>query len=175
MRILGIDPGIAGAIALIEHGLFVDVADIPTMQRGSTSKKQAINAAELAAIVRCFNPAAACVELVQAMPPRGDKSGMGAASAFNFGESAGVIRGVLAAIGVETHYVTPATWKKRAGLSGNRDKEASRSLAIRLWPSAPLARKKDSGRAEALLIGKYGIEAHAPKAEQAELLEVGAQ
>jgi len=157
MRVLGIDPGTTGAIALLNDDAFECALDMPTMQRGKTSQKQMINAAELARIVRELRADVACVELVQAMPPRGDKSGMGAASAFNFGESAGVIRGVLAALGIETHYVTPVSWKKRAGLMGNRDKEASRSLAIRFWPIAPLARKKDSGRAEALLIARYGL------------------
>lgn len=157
MRILGIDPGTTGAIALLDHGNVFEVAvDVPTMQRGISSKKQAINAAELARIVRELRPDVACVELVQAMPPRGNSSGMGAASAFNFGESAGVIRGVLAALGIETHYVTPQSWKTRAGLKGS-DKEASRALAIRLWPHAPLGLKKHAGRAEALLIARYGL------------------
>ncbi len=158
MRIVGIDPGITGAIALLEDGKASHVADMPVMQRGATSKKQMVNAAELARLVRDLRADVAVVELVMGAPRKvGGESVMGAASAFNFGDTAGCIRGVLGALGNETHYVTPATWKKRAGLAGNRDKEASRSLAIRLYPAASLARKKDSGRAEALLIARYGL------------------
>jgi crossover junction endodeoxyribonuclease RuvC len=129
---------------------------MPTMQRGVTSKKQAVNAAELAKLVRELAPEVVVVELVQAMPRNGDTGhGMGAASAFNFGETAGVIRGVIAALELECHYVTPQSWKKRAGLSGS-DKEASRARAIHLWPIAPLALKKHQGRAESLLIARFG-------------------
>src|SRR5690606_7067812 len=116
MRVLAIDPGIAGALGILDAGRFVDVVDMPVMQRGRTSKKQQVNAAELARIVRVWAPDAAVVELVNAMPSIGGKRGMGAASAFNFGESVGVVRGVLAALGIETHYVTPQAWKTRAGL-----------------------------------------------------------
>lgn len=156
MRILGIDPGTTGALALLEAGRFVDVADMPVIVRSSRGKKQQVNAAEFAALVRAWVPDAAVVELVQAMPRVGSKAGMGAASAFNFGESAGVVRGVLSALMLETHYVTPQSWKKRAGLKGS-DKEASRLKAVQLWPEAPLGRKKDQGRAEALLIARYGV------------------
>lgn len=160
-RILGIDPGISGALGLLLNGRYECVSDMPTMQRGVTSKKQAVNASELAKLIRAFEPHVVVVELVQAMPRVGSSSGMGAASAFNFGESAGVVRGVIAALGLECHYVTPQSWKKRAGLIGS-DKEASRAKAIQLWPMASLARKKDQGRAEALLIARFGAPVQAP-------------
>lgn len=152
MRLLGVDPGVSGALALLEDGRFVAAADMPTIARSKTGKKQQVNGAEVARLLREWSPDAAVVELVNAMPAKG--RGMGAASAFNFGESAGVIRGVLAALAIETHYVTPQVWKKLAGLSGS-DKEASRMRAVTLWPDAPLGRKKDAGRAEALLIARF--------------------
>lgn len=165
MVIVGIDPGVTGAIALLDSsgtGGGIAVYDMPTMLRGRTSKKQQVNAAELARIVRDCAPDLAVVEQVNAMPRVGAKAGMGAASAFNFGHSFGVVCGVLAALGIETHYVTPQVWKKRAGLKGS-DKEASRMRAVALWPQASLARKKDSGRAEALLIARFAIEARISK------------
>lgn len=161
MRILAIDPGITGAIALLESGHFVAVSDMPTISRSKSSKKQMVNGAELARIVREWAPDAAIVELVNAMPSIGNKRGMGTASSFNFGESAGVVRGVLATLGIETHFVTPQSWKKRAGLRGS-DKEGSRMKAVTLWPEAPLARKKDQGRAEALLIARFGVPEFSP-------------
>ena len=156
MRILGIDPGVSGALALLVNNQFDDCSDMPTMLRGKTSKKQMVNAAELAKLVRVMQPDAAVIELVNAMPRTGSSQGMGAASAFNFGESAGIVRGVIGALGIEAHYVTPQTWKRRAGLIGG-DKEASRARAILLCPNAPLGRKKDSGRAEAILIARFGV------------------
>src|SRR5690606_36470047 len=131
----GVDPGVSGAVALLDGGVCVAVLDMPTVVRSKSGKKQQVNAAELARMVREMEPDFAVVELVNAMPSNG--RGMGAASAFNFGESAGVIRGVLSALSVETHYVTPQAWKKLAGLSGS-DKEGSRMRAVSLWPDAPL-------------------------------------
>jgi crossover junction endodeoxyribonuclease RuvC len=156
-RILGIDPGISGAIGVLDDAFkLVAVTDMPTMQRGRTSKKQMVNDVELARIIREYAPDIAIIEQVQAMPRVGSASGMGAASAFNFGDSAGCVRGVVGALGIERHFVVPQAWKKRAGLVGS-DKEASRARAINLWPAAPLGLKKYSGRAEALLIARYGL------------------
>lgn len=167
MRIVGIDPGISGAVGLLVDGKFERVEDMPTMLRGVTSQKQMVNDAELAKVLREMAPDKIVVELVNAAPRvphaavcpvcKQQKGGMGVASAFNFGDSAGSVRGVIGGLGVERHFVVPAVWKKRAGLIGNRDKEASRALAINHWPMAPLGRKKDSGRAEALLIARYGL------------------
>ena len=166
-RIVGIDPGVSGAVALLEDGGFVAVEDLPTIVRSKSAKstKRMINGAELARIIREWSPNVAIIELVNAMPPKGSRrcpacnmSPYGSAAAFNFGESSGVIRGVVAALGIAAHYVTPQVWKRRATLSGS-DKEASRMLAVTLWPEAPLGRKKDQGRAEALLIARFGVAA----------------
>lgn len=156
-HVVGIDPGISGAIGLLVNGQFMRVDDLPLMQRGKTTEKQMINAPALALILRAMAPHMAIVELVMGAPRRvGGASVMGGASAFNFGDSAGCIRGVLGALGIETHFVMPGVWKKRAGLIGAKGKEPSRALAINHWPTAPLGRKMDSGRAEALLIARYG-------------------
>lgn len=165
MHVVGIDPGISGAIGLLVNGQFVRVEDMPVMQRGETSKKQMVNDVELARILRDMAPHVLVIELVNGMPARGPggvEIKIGAASLFNFGDCAGCIRGVTGALGIERHFVTPKAWKTRAGLIGGRDKEASRALAINHWPAAPLGRKKDSGRAEALLIARYGLKDSSP-------------
>ena len=95
--------------------------------------------------------ATAVLEAVSAMP------GQGVSSTFHFGESVGVVLGVLGALQIPVRMVTPAKWKKAAGLLG-RDKDAARTLAIQLHPEVAdqLARKKDTGRADAVGIARFG-------------------
>jgi crossover junction endodeoxyribonuclease RuvC len=162
MRILGIDPGISGAIGLITvQARYCTVHDIPTMLANKTGNKQQVNVAELTNIVRTIlleNPnLRAVMERVTPMPsqpgPGGERRGMGASSAFMFGKSVGHIEGVLAALGIPVEFVMPAQWKRAMGLSG--DKEAARALAQQCFPEAPLGLKKHHGRAEALLVAKW--------------------
>ena len=82
--------------------------------------------------------------------------GQGVSSMFNFGMGYGAIQGVLAGLCVPLHLVTPQKWKKHQGLIG-KDKDCARTLAQQLYPEASLARKKDIGRADAILIGDYGL------------------
>src|SRR5690606_16808140 len=111
------------------------------------------NAAALAGLLHEAAPVLkmphAYVERVSAMP------GQGVSSMFNFGMGYGVIQGVLASLGIPYTLVTPQTWKKRAGLAG-KDKDNARTLAQQLCPEAPLGRKKDIGRADAILIARFG-------------------
>ena len=147
-RILAIDPGVSGALAIIEFApqpCFVACIDMPVIQPG---KRRRVNAAAVADWIRKQAPDFAVVELVSSMP------GDGGAGAFSFGHSAGVLDGVLAALGLPTWHVTPSAWKRTHGLIGT-DKEAARALAQRLFPVAPLSRKKDSGRADALLLALH--------------------
>jgi crossover junction endodeoxyribonuclease RuvC len=155
---LGIDPGISGALALLdENNTLVDIADMPVMRLGKNKHKQQVNAAELTKIIRAWKSLfkargialEAYLELVSAMPKQG------VTSMFNFGVSLGVIEGVLAALSIPVYMVTPASWKKRAGLTG-KDKEAARTLAQQLYPAAELGMKKHIGRADAILIARYG-------------------
>ena len=81
--------------------------------------------------------------------------GQGVASMFNFGMGYGIIQGVVSALGIPYELVTPQSWKKRAGLIG-KDKDNARTMAQQLYPDAPLGRKKDIGRADALLIARFG-------------------
>jgi crossover junction endodeoxyribonuclease RuvC len=150
--IIGIDPGVTGAIAFLEDdGSFVEVFDMPTKVVG---KKNFVNPQELTESLDgsdWYSRATVFLEKVHSMP------GQGVASMFNFGMGYGIIQGVLAGLGMECTLVTPQGWKKRAGLIG-QDKDKARLLAIGLFPEAAdqLQRKKDIGRADALLIAEFG-------------------
>lgn len=145
--IMGVDPGISGAVAFYftEAPGRVGVDDVPVA--GGE-----INAPELARLIRIHRPTFAVIERVSAMP------GNGAVSMFNFGRSYGDVRGVIGAMEIPLHFVTPSKWKKHFGLSS--DKELSRMLAIRMFPSVAeqFKLKKHDGRAEAALIALYGAE-----------------
>lgn len=145
--IMGVDPGISGAVAfyfpMVPSRIAVD--DVPVA--GGE-----INVHELARLIRIHRPTLAVIERVSAMP------GNGAVSMFNFGRSYGDVRGVIGAMEVPLHFVTPQKWKKHFGLSA--DKEQSRLRAIRMFPAAAdsFKLKKHDGRAEAALIALYGSE-----------------
>jgi crossover junction endodeoxyribonuclease RuvC len=145
--ILGIDPGTSGAIAFYFPGApsRVCAEDVP-VAAGE------INAAGLADRIRKMRPDVAVIERVAAMP------GQGVSSTFKFGASFGVVCGVLATLEIPCHRVSPAVWKKHFRLSA--DKEASRALALRLFPATAehFSKKRDHNRAEAALLARYGCE-----------------
>ncbi len=157
MLILGIDPGLSGAISLVGSQGLVDMQDMPVMPRsaGGTVKQQ-VNAAGLYSLIRGLmnghdkNEFIVFFERVNAMPKQGS------ASTFSLGHTAGIIEGVISATGLSHEIITPQSWKKHFKLTA--DKDAARALAQRYYPSASLARKKDHNRAESLLIARYGWE-----------------
>src|SRR5678815_5894036 len=142
---LSIDPGaVSGAYALFFAGKPVKVGDLPVADGQ-------LDGAELGRMVAGMEPEAVVVERVASMPKQG------VASTFKFGMAVGIIHGVVLANEVPLHLVTPGTWKRHFRLTGT-DKDAARALAIRLWPGMQgLARKKDQGRADALLMGLYHL------------------
>jgi len=149
---IGIDPGLSGAIVVLENDLPTEWYRMPTMKTGSANR---VNASALASIIRRTiyddEETRAYVELVSSMP------GQGVASMFSFGHSAGVIQGVLGAYRMPVRMVTPQSWKKRAGLIG-KDKEAARTLAIQMWPNWRDLDKKGAGQAfaDAAFIALFG-------------------
>lgn len=151
MITLGIDPGITGAVGVLKDGQYFAVFDIPSVNRGSGTVKREIDPSGLAReITARLDPKEsyeALLERVNAMP------GQGVSSVFSFGDSYGCCRSVVAVLGIPTVLVPPAVWKKHFNLG--RDKEDSRALAIRLFPSADLSLKKYADRAEALLMARY--------------------
>lgn len=159
--IFGIDPGLSGAVSVFDQdGQFVEVFDLPVMQTSGEQAfvKNAINSAALKLELNRRNEgnlgSVAYLETVAAI------GGTGIASIFSLGCTFGAICAVLQCAEIPFLMIRPHIWKKTMGL--NREKEASRGLAIRLVPNAApfLERKKDHNRAEAILIGKYGMARH---------------
>lgn len=153
MIIIGIDPGLTGGIAFMNRrGLLLDVSDMPVMAKGKgTSRvKMQINPAGIREIVEIYEPEpmVAYLERVSAMPDQG------VASVFSMGDTFGAIRATFATLGIPVEIITPQLWKKYYKLG--KDKEVVRAKAIELYPEAPLSRKKDHNRAEAILIARYG-------------------
>ncbi len=165
MIILAIDPGLDGAVSCTdEDGKVCAVLDLPTELRGTGTKRQ-IDTRAFSRLLRETHlqyqqRMYAWVELVGAMPIRRNDGAkpQGAASAFNFGDTAGAIRGVLGALEIPYEYVRPQAWKKGLGLV-KTSKEEDRLEAIKRHPEAEqyLTRKKDHNRAEAILIGDYAM------------------
>ena len=155
MLIIAIDPGINGAICFFENGNVKDVFEMPTMAEGKKNKRQ-VNGYqmfnELSLRIKEYKTENihVVVEQVSAMP------GQGVTSMFNFGQSFGVIKGICAAMQLPIFFVRPVKWKKHFELI-NTQKDASRTKAIEMFPkiSSILSRKKDSNKADAILIASF--------------------
>jgi crossover junction endodeoxyribonuclease RuvC len=155
--ILGIDVGLTGAVAVLtEDGEAVEVWDLPTMGNGKQASrvKQQVNAGALSRRLRTFEldrtGALAYVEQQAARPKQG------VAGMFSLGHSLGTVQAVLASLGLPFLMVQPREWKTWYKLQ-HADKDASRTLASRLFPTMELYLKKHHNRAEALLIAGYGV------------------
>ena len=149
MRVLGVDPGIRGGLALLERGLLVWADDIPVM--GVDAKKR-VNASRIHEMLTLFDPIEhAYIERAQAFPQQGASSG------FMYGRAVGAIEAVILCCGIPLTTIEPRMWKKHFGLKGD-DKEAARQKALMLFPSGHrfMTLKQDHGRAEAALIALYG-------------------
>jgi crossover junction endodeoxyribonuclease RuvC len=154
MILAGIDPGLSGAVAFLDaaSGTVLDVADMPTLalSRGGKSKRD-LDAHALARLIGDRRPGHGFVELVGAMP------GQGVSSIFAFGRAYGIAIGVLATLAVPMTFVAPMVWKRALGVPAAKD--GARARASQLMPTAahhwPLV--KHDGRAEAALIGYYGL------------------
>jgi len=153
MIIFGIDPGVSGAISVLENKKVIEVFDMPTMIDGKKNKKQ-VNGAQVTNIIKekldDEKEIAVVVEHVNAMP------GQGVTSMFNFGQSFGVIKGNCAALSLPIYFVRTTKWKKQFNLI-KTNKDASRTKVIEAYPeiSSKLSRKKDSNKADAILIARY--------------------
>jgi crossover junction endodeoxyribonuclease RuvC len=155
MLIIGIDPGISGAICFFENGEVKEIIEMPTMADGKKNKKQ-INGTqiynEILVRIRDFSKKDifVVIEQVSAMP------GQGVTSMFNFGQSFGVIKGICSAMQLSTYFIRPVKWKKYFGLIKS-EKDASRTKAIEIFPyiSSNLSKKKDANKADAILIASF--------------------
>jgi crossover junction endodeoxyribonuclease RuvC len=151
--VIGIDPGLTGAIAVIGDGDFIAAFDMPRARR--RAKGEQVNAYELASVLRQIIQGEAYTMV--AIEEVASRPGQGVSSMFKFGESAGVVRGVVAALGIPAFWVTPQEWKRDCGLIKSEKVQAI-SRAIELFPCAAdsISRKRDIGRADALLIARWG-------------------
>ena len=160
MLVIGIDPGISGSICFFQDGKIIDVVEMPTMIEGKKNKNQ-VNGSQI------FNEISnrikkidkkdikVVIEQVSAMP------GQGVTSMFNFGQSFGILKGICSAMQLPMYFVRPAKWKKYFNLI-NSEKDASRTRAIEVFPyfSSQLSRKKDSNKADAILIASFYYETY---------------
>lgn len=155
MKIMAVDPGSTGAIAVLDtDDMSVIIIDMPTtkIKRGPRT----VNQVDAVALSNALRPHAdaefAAVERVASM------RGQGVVSVFSFGRAAGVVEGVLAALGIPFSLIPPQTWTKSMRLFGGKD--GSRSRAQELFPDQAhlFSRKKDDGRADAALIACYAAE-----------------
>ena len=159
MLIIGIDPGISGSICFFEDGKIIEVIEMPVMTEGKKNKKQ-VNGAQiynefLKRINNKDDEIRVVIEQVSAMP------GQGVTSMFNFGQSFGILKGICSAMQLPMFFVRPAKWKKYFNLI-NSQKDASRTRAIEIFPyfSTQLSKKKDSNKADAILIASFYYETH---------------
>ena len=158
MLIIGIDPGISGSICFFEDGKILDVVEMPTMTEGKKNKKQ-VNGSqiynEISKRIKDLDKKniKVIIEQVSAMP------GQGVTSMFNFGQSFGILKGICSAMKLPMYFVRPAKWKKYFNLI-NSEKDASRTKAIEIFPyfSSNLSKKKDSNKADAILIASFYYE-----------------
>ena len=160
MLIIGIDPGISGSICFFEDGKILDVVEMPTMTEGKKNKRQVNGSQVYNEILKRINQLdkkeiKVIIEQVSAMP------GQGVTSMFNFGQSYGILKGICSAMQLPMYFVRPAKWKKYFSLI-NSEKDASRTKAIEIFPyfSLNLSKKKDSNKADAILIASYYYETY---------------
>ena len=159
MLIIGIDPGISGSICFFSNGKILEVIDMPTMTDGKKNKKQVNGAQIYNEIIKRLNnnknDVRVIIEQVSAMP------GQGVTSMFNFGQSFGILKGICSAMQIPVYFVRPAKWKKYFNLI-NSQKDASRTRAIEIFPyfSSQLSKKKDSNKADAILIASFYYETY---------------
>ena len=153
MKIIGIDPGLSGAIAILENKQVITLIDMPVMAEGKKNKRQ-LNSAQLVSIIKenikNNEEVVVVVEQVNAMP------GQGVTSMFNFGQTFGAIKGVCAALDLPIFFVRPSRWKKYFELI-NSSKDSSRTKAIEMYPSisSHLSKKKDVNKSDAILIARF--------------------
>ena len=156
MKIIGIDPGLSGAIAVMHDKKVINLYDMPVMAEGKKNKRQ-LNSSQLVNIIKEnineHEETIVVVEQVNAMP------GQGVTSMFNFGQTFGAIKGVCAALKLPIFFVRPSKWKKHFELI-NSSKDASRTKVIEMYPtlSGQLSKKRDVNKSDAVLIAKFYFE-----------------
>lgn len=160
--ILGVDPGITGALALYQPGRKgerdIEIIDMPRTTMGETEMVDAVVIRDWLRSHDNSRPDCCFLELVNAMPSfgkGGEQVRMGASSAFKFGDRVGTVRTAIMMMDIPLSRVVPRVWKKAFGLHGS---EGACEFVSELLPEFAhlFARKRDHGRADAALIAIYG-------------------
>jgi crossover junction endodeoxyribonuclease RuvC len=153
VRVFGIDPGIAGGLAIVEiidgaAPALIEAIDIPVVGVGAKARVDVIAVRNF---IEQHKPARALIERAGSMPRQG------IASAFRYGRAAGALEAAIALCAISVEIVEPSVWKRFWKLAG-KDKEGARQRVLELFPAAHAAhaRKRDHGRAEAALIATFG-------------------
>ena len=153
-KIVGIDPGITGGIALLDNGELDAVEDMPVFDGRA-------DGGAIADHFLAWEPTMVVIENTQPMPKNGS------IASFSLGLNTGIVIGVVQAMGIPLHRVRPVTWKRAMHLHG-KNKSASRGLANELYPAwrESFRLVKHDGRAEAVLIARWmlGEQIHAANA-----------
>lgn len=149
MRLVGIDPGLKGALAFFDlEANTLTCYSMPTVtEQRSKGMKSFLDEGALSKIVRDHRPTISIIEDVFSSEQ------MGVVSAFSFGEGKGILKGVLAAHDCERHYVSPSVWK--GDLACTADKNQTKRVAKLLLPKC-LKILTNEGKCEAALIGLWG-------------------
>jgi crossover junction endodeoxyribonuclease RuvC len=144
-RVVGIDPGLTGGIACLRGSTLLAVHPMPIFGGWASGH-------DLADLLTQLEPDVIAVEQTQAMPKNGS------VASYSLGRNTGIVLGVVETLGHPLTMLRPVEWKRANGLVG-KDKNASRGLAMNLWPvmAKEFKRVKDDGKAEAALIARAYI------------------
>ena len=151
MTFIGVDPGLEGSVAFL-NGTSVHVEDTPVVRFERDGKvRRRYDVPGMAALLAPYmhQNVVVLLEQVNAHPENATRA------AFLMGVGVGTWEGIIGALGLPLRYVSPVAWKRVHGLL-RTDKQAARLRAQQLFPTADLRKKKDVGRADALLIAAYG-------------------
>lgn len=152
---IGIDPGLTGAIAVLDCSGKVALFDMPVRVRGGKVGKE-VSAKGLREIIGEYvgwtDEHGECIVCLERVASRPDQ---GVAGMFSLGDSYGVVRGCVGGLGGFCVDVIPSVWRKGVGVKSGTGKEGSLGMARMLFGNEGLERKKDNGRADALLIAEY--------------------
>lgn len=145
MRVVGIDPGVAGAFALHEGGRLTALEDMPVFDTR-------VDGAAVTDLLRKWDPDCVFIEDTHAMPRNGS------ISSFKLGLNTGIVIGVIQSLSHPLFRVRPSKWKAKMGVT-RLDKNGIRGIVREMYPdwSSCFARVMDHNRAEAVLISRYGV------------------
>jgi crossover junction endodeoxyribonuclease RuvC len=146
--VIGIDPGVTGALATHQDGRLIEVFDMPVL--GGRVDGAALR--DLLSGYEDDEDVTVYLEDVHAMPKNGS------IASFSLGLNTGIIIGVTQTLSHPLVRVRPLAWKRKMGVM-NTDKNALRGMAREIYPSFAdrFKRVKDHNRAEAVLISRYGV------------------